>query len=174
MLLVALGSGVRRGDVRVRHMNLPGISETLTKFSLQFRMFFNRIVPYVNRRFTGTLSSIRDLWKRWCNWLTLNRVAVDASAGAVVGWVGAGGTLGGVIFSIFFRELSYQKAFIAMGLAAVASSFLSIFMNIKSLNAIYEEKMRAEHIKNNNNLVFHDDAPIHVHPRHQQSFYSKI
>lgn len=77
--------------------------------------------------------------------------------GAVVGWVGAGGTLGGVIFSIFFRELSYQKAFLAMGLAAVASSFLSVLMNFKSLNRIYEEKMRTERIKNNNNFVFHDD-----------------
>ena len=73
--------------------------------------------------------------------------------------------MGGVIFSIFFRELSYQKAFIAMGLAAVASSFLSIFMNTKSLNAIYEEKMRAEHIKNNNNFVFHDDAPSFLRQR---------
>lgn len=84
---------------------------------------------------------------------------VDA-IGAVVGWVGAGGTLGGVIFSMLFRELSYQKAFIAMGLSACGSAFLSLLMNIKSLNAIYEEKMRAEHIKTNNNLVFHDDAPI--------------
>ena len=38
---------------------------------------------------------------------------------------------------------------------------------MKSLNAIYEEKMRAEHIKNNNNFVFHDDAPVVV--RHARS-----
>ena len=76
--------------------------------------------------------------------------------------------MGGVIFSIFFRELSYQKAFIAMGLAAVGSSFLSIFINIKSLNAIYEEKMRAEHIKNNNNFVFHDDAPVVMRQQQHQ------
>ena len=73
--------------------------------------------------------------------------------------------MGGVIFSIFFRELSYQNAFMAMGLVAAASSFLSIFMNTKSLNAIYEEKMRAEHIKNNNNFVFHDDAPSFLRQR---------
>jgi len=79
--------------------------------------------------------------------------------GAVVGWVGGGGTLGGVIFSIFFRELSYQNAFFWMGISACASSFLSIFMNFQSLAAIYQEKTKAEHIKNNNHFVFHDDAP---------------
>ncbi|CAB9501443.1 affinity nitrate transporter 2 [Seminavis robusta] len=90
------------------------------------------IVPYVNRRFTG----------------------------AVVGWIGAGGTLGGVIFSVFFREFeSNQKAFLAMGLTAAGSAFLSIFMNMKSLAAIYQEKIQAEYIKTNNNFVFHDDAP---------------
>ena len=68
--------------------------------------------------------------------------------------------MGGVIFSLFFRELSYQKAFVSMGVAAIASSFLSIFMNMKSLNAIYKEKTMTEHIKNNNNFTFHDDAPV--------------
>ena len=77
-----------------------------------------------------------------------------------MGWVGAGGTMGGVIFSIFFREFSYERAFLSMGLAACGSAFLSLFMNMKSLNAIYEEKMKADHIKNNNNFVFHDDAPV--------------
>ena len=47
-----------------------------------------------------------------------------------------------------------------MGLSAAASAFLSIFMNLKSLEAIYHEKIKAEHIKNNNNFVFHDDAPV--------------
>ena len=75
--------------------------------------------------------------------------------------VGGGGTLGGVIFSFFFREMrTYQEAFLWMGVTASASAFLSIFMNIKSLTAIYHEKLRAEHIKTNNNFVFHDDAPI--------------
>ena len=81
--------------------------------------------------------------------------------------MGAGGTLGGVLFSIFFREFPYERAFLTMGLAASGSAFLSLFMNMKSLNAIYEEKMRAEHIKNNNNFVFHDDAPVVV--RHARS-----
>ena len=80
--------------------------------------------------------------------------------GAVVGWIGAGGTLGGVLFSIAFRELSYRKAFTTMGVAAAGSAFLSLFMNMKSLTAIYQEKMKAEHIKNNNNFTFHDDAPF--------------
>lgn len=77
-----------------------------------------------------------------------------------MGWIGGGGTMGGVIFSLFFRQFSYKKAFITMGLSAAASAFLSIFMNLKSLEAIYHEKIKAEHIKNNNNFVFHDDAPV--------------
>ena len=89
------------------------------------------IVPYVNRRFTG----------------------------AVVGWVGAGGTLGGVGFSLLFREFDYEKAFLFMGISACGSALLSIFMNMKSLAAIYREKMRTETIKNSN-AVFHDDLPV--------------
>ena len=77
-----------------------------------------------------------------------------------MGWIGAGGTLGGVIFSVFFRELGYRTAFASMGAVASGSAFLSIFMNMKSLTAIYHEKIKAEHIKNNNNFVFHDDAPV--------------
>lgn len=81
--------------------------------------------------------------------------------GAVVGWVGGGGTFGGVVFSFFFREMNYRNAFFWMGISACASSFLSIFFNMKSLVAIYREKIKAEHIKHNNNFVFHDDAPMH-------------
>lgn len=86
-------------------------------------------------------------------------IAIDCSSGAVVGWVGAGGTLGGVLFSILFREFHYEKAFLLMGLTASGSSVLSLFMNMKSLAAIYKEKMRAENLKNTNNAVFHDDLP---------------
>ena len=79
----------------------------------------------------------------------------------MVGWIGGGGTMGGVLFSVVFRELSYKSAFITMGLAAAGSAFLSLFMNMKSLTRIYQEKMRAENIKNNNNFVFHDDLPAY-------------
>mmetsp|Transcript_11376 Transcript_11376/g.17605 ORF Transcript_11376/g.17605 Transcript_11376/m.17605 type:complete len:919 (-) Transcript_11376:104-2860(-) len=59
------------------------------------------IVPYVDRRFTG----------------------------GVVGLVGAGGNLGGVIFAVFFRQFSYETAFLYMGFAAVSSSVLSFFLH---------------------------------------------
>ena len=73
--------------------------------------------------------------------------------------------MGGVLFSMVFREFDdYKRSFLVMGLAAAASSTLCIFMNLKSLAAIYHEKIRAEHIKNNNNFVFHDDAP-HAQPK---------
>ena len=86
-----------------------------------------------------------------------------------MGWIGGGGTMGGVVFSLFFREFSYRKAFVTMGLAASGSAFLSLFMNMKSLEAIYLEKIKAEHIKTNGNFVFHDDAPKKKPPRSQDS-----
>lgn len=121
------------------------------------------IVPYVNRRFTGKKS--KETNRRSGHLSCWSRSTSHGAwgiflAGAVVGWIGAGGTLGGVLFSIAFRDLSYRKAFVTMGMAASGSAFLSLFMNMKSLSAIYQEKMRAEHIKNNNNFVFHDDAPF--------------
>jgi hypothetical protein len=67
--------------------------------------------------------------------------------------------LGGVLFSILFREFDYEKAFLLMGLISSGSAFLSLFMNMKSLAAIYKEKMRADHLTNSNNAVFHDDLP---------------
>jgi NNP family nitrate/nitrite transporter-like MFS transporter len=48
--------------------------------------------------------------------------------GFVSGIVGAGGSLGGVIFLVMFRYMNYQRAFIGMGLCAVVSSFLSVFL----------------------------------------------
>ena len=51
--------------------------------------------------------------------------------GSVVGLVGAGGSLGGVMFSLIFRySASYQKGFITMGVIAAASSLLTPFIQI--------------------------------------------
>lgn len=65
------------------------------------------IVPYVDRRFTGS----------------------------VVGWVGAGGNIGGACFSVLFIQYDYERAFALMGLLAAASSILSCFMNVKKLTS---------------------------------------
>lgn len=65
------------------------------------------IVPYVDRRFTGS----------------------------VVGWVGAGGNIGGACFSVLFIKYDYERAFALMGLLAAASSVLSCFMNVKKLTS---------------------------------------
>ncbi|CAB9497571.1 affinity nitrate transporter 2 [Seminavis robusta] len=63
------------------------------------------IVPYVDRRFTGS----------------------------VVGWVGAGGNVGGACFSVLFIRFEYERAFLFMGILASASSVLSFFLNCKTL-----------------------------------------
>jgi len=61
------------------------------------------IVPYVNPPITGSISGI----------------------------VGAGGNTGAVLFSLFFRELSFKHAFLAMGGTIICSSCLSLFIHIK-------------------------------------------
>mmetsp|Transcript_39208 Transcript_39208/g.80316 ORF Transcript_39208/g.80316 Transcript_39208/m.80316 type:complete len:217 (-) Transcript_39208:204-854(-) len=56
--------------------------------------------------------------------------------GSVAGLVGAGGNLGGVVFSIIFRYYEYRPAFILMGVIAAASALLSPLIQIKDHSAI--------------------------------------
>lgn len=51
--------------------------------------------------------------------------------GSVTGVVGAGGNVGGVVFSLIFRELGDRSAFLTMGFLIVASSFLTILISIE-------------------------------------------
>lgn len=89
------------------------------------------IVPYVDRRFTGS----------------------------VVGIVGSGGNFGAAIFAIFFACFSYKTAFFMMGLCAIASSFLSFFVNTKKLTQTHDavaleveqRKLREEEAENQGN-----------------------
>jgi hypothetical protein len=50
--------------------------------------------------------------------------------GSVAGIVGAGGNMGSIVYGLGFRSLSYQSAFVMMGSIVMASSFLSVFINI--------------------------------------------
>jgi len=50
--------------------------------------------------------------------------------GTVAGIVGAGGNVGGVVFGLGFRSLSYRNGFLMMGAIVIASSFLSFFIKI--------------------------------------------
>jgi NNP family nitrate/nitrite transporter-like MFS transporter len=61
------------------------------------------IVPYVNPRFTGSVTGI----------------------------VGAGGNVGAVCFGLGFRNLDYDTAFSIMGASVIVSSVLSMFISIK-------------------------------------------
>lgn len=61
-----------------------------------------RIVPYVNPKFTGSISGI----------------------------IGAGGNVGAVMFGLCFRQLSSKSAFTVMGSMIVCSSILGIFIFI--------------------------------------------
>jgi NNP family nitrate/nitrite transporter-like MFS transporter len=50
--------------------------------------------------------------------------------GGVAGFVGSGGNVGSVVYGLAFRSLAYDKAFLMMGCIVIASSFLSLFINI--------------------------------------------
>lgn len=50
--------------------------------------------------------------------------------GAVAGFVGSGGNVGSVVYGLGFWALEYRQAFIMMGCIVIASSFLSVFINI--------------------------------------------
>ena len=70
--------------------------------------------------------------------------------GSVVGWVGAGGNVGGACFSVLFIQFDYQKAFVLMGVMASCSSIFSCFLdcNRLTLNATTpgnEEGKKDEH-----------------------------
>ena len=100
-------------------------------------------VPYVDRRFTGS----------------------------VVGWVGAGGSIGGVIFAIFFREYSYKTGFCLMGIASSCSAFLSCFMNLKTLSRTQQWDTNDVGITKEKAIVFHNSEhhQHHHHEDHQKS-----
>lgn len=51
--------------------------------------------------------------------------------GGIVGFVGAGGTVGGVMFAAIFRTMHDEKALYIMGVAAIVSAFLSFTIWIK-------------------------------------------
>jgi NNP family nitrate/nitrite transporter-like MFS transporter len=84
---------------------LPGAIVTMCLFSLFTQSSEGAIfgvVPYVHKLHTG----------------------------AVAGFVGSGGNVGSVVYGLGFKYLEYKAAFIMMGSIVIASSFLSVFINI--------------------------------------------
>jgi len=66
------------------------------------------IVPYVNSKFTGSVAGI----------------------------IGAGGSVGGVVFSLLFKNFEDRKAFTYMGMAAILSSLLTLGIHIKGFDPV--------------------------------------
>jgi NNP family nitrate/nitrite transporter-like MFS transporter len=50
--------------------------------------------------------------------------------GAVAGLIGSGGNVGSMVYGFGFQRLEYNQAFVMMGSIVIASSFLSVFINI--------------------------------------------
>jgi MFS transporter, NNP family, nitrate/nitrite transporter len=64
--------------------------------------------------------------------------------GTITGIVGAGGNVGGVLYSLAFRDLDYEAAFTIMGVSILASCFLSIFINIPGQSRLFGGQSKAE------------------------------
>jgi NNP family nitrate/nitrite transporter-like MFS transporter len=62
---------------------------------------------------------------------------LPGQTGAVAGWVGAGGNVGGVMFSLLFRTFDYHTSFLAMGAIVLASSLFTIFISIPGHRGLF-------------------------------------
>jgi len=63
-----------------------------------------------------------------------------AVSGSIAGIVGMGGNVGGLLFAIAFQQLSYRKAFIVMGAAAMGSSLINAFVHIPGHSQLWTRK----------------------------------
>jgi len=95
-----------------------------------------RIVPYINPKFTGSISGI----------------------------IGAGGNVGAVAFGFCFRQMTAKAAFTAMGSIILFSSFLSMFVFIPGQNGlIWKTALPTETIKAAENFAIEEgDSPSKV------------
>ena len=59
-----------------------------------------------------------------------------AVTGTVAGVIGAGGNVGAVIFSFFFRQMEYRQAFFLMGACTSGISFMSLGIWIKGYEGL--------------------------------------
>lgn len=50
--------------------------------------------------------------------------------GYIAGVVSAGGNLGGIVFAVCFMQFSYRTSFVVMGISALMSSALSLFIHL--------------------------------------------
>jgi NNP family nitrate/nitrite transporter-like MFS transporter len=74
------------------------------------------------------------------------------STGTISGIVGAGGNCGAVGFGFAFRQFSYEKAFMIMGLTILGSAILSIFIVIKGQNTMLSCIRKSSVVKNSSEI----------------------
>jgi len=83
--------------------------------------------------FPRSNTSFQDLTNHvWGNFSSLRIVPyIDPPVtGSISGIIGAGGNTGAVAFSLCFRQLPPEKAFVIMGALIMGSSLLSAFIHI--------------------------------------------
>jgi hypothetical protein len=94
--------------------------------------------------------------------------------GSIAGVVGAGGNVGGVAFSLFFRQFENRDAFLAMGCIVLASSFITALLAIPGHRSLlrgedapevtFRRDTHAEQLGNRPNVELHIHN-VEGHPR---------
>ena len=74
-------------------------------------------------------------------------VSEASGMGIASGLVGAGGTLGGALFTVLFKGFLYnqQKAFLIMGCIVLSSSLCSLFLRVEGEGVFCLLSSRREH-----------------------------
>jgi MFS transporter, NNP family, nitrate/nitrite transporter len=87
--------------------------------------------------------------------------------GSITGLVGAGGNVGGVIYSIVILENGYSRSFTVMGITVLMGSFLTLGLFIRDHGSLFfgEENVNILHRRMNHNESFGTVPPLSTgHP----------
>ena len=80
------------------------------------------------------------------------------STGAVMGIVGAGGSAGAIVFSVAFRKMHYDTAFLFMSLTMIASSILTFFICIRDYSSLIRGNVEGVETTTTHDILFLDEG----------------
>ena len=91
-----------------------------------------------------------------------------AAMGSISGFVGAGGNVGGVVFSFIFREYNYRPSFEYMGWIVMFSALFTVLISIPGHGALFHGRDAPEvSARRNNHPAEQRGAPSIVDQRDQ-------
>ena len=97
-----------------------------------------------------------------------------AVTGSIAGVVGAGGNVGGVIFSLFFRSYDNRRAILLMGAMALGSSFLTSLISIPGHRSLLWGSDATEVSARRENHRGHDRPAVDVHLHNNDTVQSVL